>query len=44
MSHGIREEEASKLIVYGFVEWIVKESAMDWWPACVGPATRGCCP
>jgi Fe-S cluster assembly protein SufB len=30
MSHGIREQEASKLIVSGFVEPIVKELAMEY--------------
>ena len=30
MSHGIREDEASKLIVNGFVEPIVKELPMEY--------------
>jgi Fe-S cluster assembly protein SufB len=30
ISHGIREEEASKLIVNGFVEPIVKELPMEY--------------
>ena len=30
MSHGIREDEASKLIVNGFVEPIIKELPMEY--------------
>ena len=30
MSHGIREDEASKLIVNGFVEQIIKQLPMEY--------------
>ena len=30
MSHGIREEEASKLIVNGFIEPIIKQLPMEY--------------